>query len=64
MSELLTETEEKIIEVMKERGFEQDLVVGMVLCCEKKNCAKEFFDYLIKNENCDYQEMLNFMIQR
>lgn len=63
MSALINEAEEKIIDIMKARGFEKELVIGMILCCDKMNCAQEFLEYLINHENCDDQDILNLIVE-
>ena len=60
----LNETEEKIIDIMKERGFEKDLIVGMILSCEKYNCAQDLLDFLCKKNDCDDQEILGLIIEK
>lgn len=63
MSEKLTDIEIAILDIMKERGFEKELIVGMILCCSKMDCGQEFLDYLNENENCDDQDVLNLIVE-
>ena len=59
----LTEAEEKIIDIMKSRGFEKDLIIGTLLCCSRCEANQEMLDFLLDNEDCDDQAVLKFICE-
>ena len=58
-----TENQEKLAEYLKEKEFEVGFKLGICLCCDTDEQAKEMLDYCQKHPNLEEYELLEKAVE-
>lgn len=59
----LTKHQEKLADYLKEKDFEKDMKLGICLCCDTDEQAKEMLEYCQNNPESEDYELLQKAVE-